>query len=416
MLVVFNCWGLGNAYGLFQAYYSTVYLPNTNPSSIAWIGSTQLALVFALGVPVGRMVDKGCFRLMFHGGTLLMISGLMLSSVCTHLWSLWLVNGLITGLGVGMCFCSGIVALMTWFDERKIGSAMALGAAGSCIGGIVYVLLARYLLKARGFRSTMLILGSLAAATMIPPNLVFRVRGQSYRHRSPRPDSQTQNNRITWTTFTAPSYLLAASGMFFSFLGIYFGFVYIPSFAYTVLHMSPTASSNLLIFMLAANLPGRFVPALISDRCIGPLNTMIPSIFLSSAVIWLWAASEEQKGSFLVVRACFYGFVSAGVQVLYAPVVYSFCLGPAVILGEGDGVELGMERVGVKAGGIFTCIGLACFVGLPVGGALIDYRTRRGLDQPYWGAQSWAGAWLLVGGCLLLGSRVARSGWAARRT
>ena len=69
MLVVFNCWGLGNSFGLFQAYYSEIYLPHTSPSAVAWIGSTQLALVFGLGVPVGRMVDKGYFRAMFHGGT-----------------------------------------------------------------------------------------------------------------------------------------------------------------------------------------------------------------------------------------------------------------------------------------------------------------------------------------------------------
>ncbi len=151
MLVVFNCWGIGNAYGVFQAYYSTVYLSGSDPSSIAWIGSTQIALVFGLGVPVGRLVDKGYFRIVFHGGSLLMVAGLMLSSSCTQLWSIWLVNGLITGSGMGMCFTSGVVALMTWFDERRAASAMALGAAGSCIGGIVYVLLARTLLQKKGF-------------------------------------------------------------------------------------------------------------------------------------------------------------------------------------------------------------------------------------------------------------------------
>ena len=102
--------------------------------------------------------------------------------------------------------------------------------------------------------------------------------------------------------------------MFFFFLGVYFGFVYMISFALNEVHLSDTAATNLLVFMLAANLPGRFLPALISDKCIGPLNTIIPSVFLSSAVIWLWAVSGKNKES-LTVIACFYGFVSAGIQV-----------------------------------------------------------------------------------------------------
>lgn len=423
-LVVFNCWGMANAYGLFQAYYESYYLPHTTPSAIAWIGSTQLALVFGLGVPVGRLVDKGYFRLMFHAGTLVMMIGIFATSWCKELWSLWLAQGLVTGLGMGMVFCSGIVALMTWFDERKIGIAMGLGAAGSCVGGIVYVLLARHFLISHGFATTMRILGGVAAATMIPPNLIFKMRRQAHWSSTSTPAVKGLKRRLTvLRTSLSTSYLLAASGMFFAFMGVYFGFVYMVSFASTVLKMSNTAATNLLIFMLAANLPGRFLPALISDKCIGPLNTIIPSIFLSAAAIGLWIASGEHNKGTLTVMACFYGFVSAGIQVLYAPAVYTFCLEPTaeaagldpLSRNESQASRLASNRMGLKAGGIFTCVGLACLLGTPIGGALISYRTDKALDHPYLGAQILAAASLLIGGCLLLGSRVARVGWEARR-
>lgn len=422
-LIVFNCWGMANAFGLFQAYYERDYLPGTNPSSIAWIGSTQLALVFGLGVPVGRLVDKGYFRLMFHTGSVIMILGMYCTAFCHHLWSLWLVQGLVTGLGMGMVFCSGIVALMTWFDEKKIGIAMGLGAAGSCVGGVVYVLLARHFLVTNGFATTMRILTGVTAATMLPPNIVFRMRGQKHRDFKlwRRSSTVISRSKPSWATIKAGvslPYLLAAAGMFFAFLGLYFGFVYMISFASIVLKLSDTASTNLLIFMLAANLPGRFLPALISDRCIGPMNTIIPSIFLSAAVIGLWIASGDHNRGALTVIACFYGFVSAGIQVLYAPAVYTFCLEP-VTTGElyptRDEAQLAIDRMGVKAGGIFTCVGVACLIGTPIGGALISYRTDRGMSQPYLGAQVFAACCLLLGGSLLLASRVARVGWQAKR-
>ncbi|KAK5133499.1 hypothetical protein LTR08_007636 [Meristemomyces frigidus] len=436
VLVVFNCWGMANAFGLFQYYFESRYLPTTTPSAIAWIGSTQLALVFGLGVPVGRLVDKGYFRLTFHLGSAVMVLGILCTAWCRQLWSLWLVQGLVTGAGMGMVFCSGIVALMTWFDEKKIGLAMGLGAAGSCVGGIVYVLLARHFLVANGFATTMRILGGFAAVTMVPPNLIFRMRGQKHRssrlgRRGSRASTAPNLTLHTLRSSLSPAYLLAAAGMFFSFLGVYFGFVYMITFASTVLKLSHTASTNLLIYMLAANLPGRFLPALISDRCIGPLNTLIPSIFLSAAVLGLWIASGSHNRSALTVIALFYGFVSAGIQVLYAPAVYTFCLEaqPTTATSNPNNNDiptsptrqsattnqLALDRMGLKAGGIFTCVGFACLVGTPIGGALISYRLERGMEQPFLGAQVFAMASLVLGGLLLLGSRVARVGWAAQR-
>ncbi|TKA68611.1 hypothetical protein B0A55_09210 [Friedmanniomyces simplex] len=420
-LIVFNCWGMANAFGLFQAYLERDYLPiGTSPSNISWIGSTQLALVFGLGVPVGRLVDQGYFRLVFHSGSIIMLLGIFCTAWCTTLWSLWLVQGLITGLGMGMVFCSAIVALMTWFDERKLGAAMAVGAAGSCVGGIVYIVAARHFLLTHGFPTTMRILGAISAAALIPPNLVFRVRGQRNKSRTRRRQIASSTNI---GTFVSPAYLIAAAGMFLAFLGVYFGFVYMVSFASTQLKLSDTASTNLLIYMLAANLPGRFLPALISDKCIGPLNTIIPSIFLSAGCIGLWMAlgdSGNERGPLTVV-ACFYGFVSAGIQVLYAPTVYTFCLDQtpkpttALTVSEREAMPLATDRMGVKAGAIFSCIGLACLIGTPIGGALVKYRTERGMERPYLGAQVFAMCSLLLGGCMLLASRVARIGWQAKR-
>lgn len=424
MLVIFNCWGLTNAFGLFEAYYTTYYLPSNSPSAVAWVGSTQLALVFGLGVPVGMVVDRGYFRVMFHGGSVVMVLGVFATAWCKRLWEVWLVQGLVTGMGMGMVFCSGIVALMTWFDERKMGLAMGLGAAGSCLGGIVYVLLARQFLVSRGFATTMRILGGMAAVTMIPPNLVFRMRHQTHRLSGRRrfiPGLKSGMRKLA--RGLSSSYLLAAAGMFFTFLGVYFGYFMMVTFASTELKMSNTAATNLLIFMLAANLPGRFLPALISDKCIGPLNTIIPSVFLSAAVIGLWIASGEPNRAAMIVIACFYGFVSAGVQVLYAPAVYAFCLEPArdargslnppCVQQPPD--QMVTDRLGLKAGGIFTCVGLACLIGTPIGGALISYRADRGMNHTYLGAQIFATVSLIIGGCLLLASRVAKVGWEARR-
>ena len=93
--------------------------------------------------------------------------------------------------------------------------------------------------------------------------------------------------------------------------------------------MSNSASVSVLIAMLAANLPGRFVPAIISDRCIGPLNTLIPACILSSIMFWLWTGVTTSSALFVV--ACLYGFVSAGIQSLFSVTAYSFSLGEDLV-------------------------------------------------------------------------------------
>lgn len=167
----------------------------------------------------------------------------------------------------------------------------------------------------------------------------------------------------------------------------------------------------MLIYMLLANLPGRIIPAMLSDAYTGPLNGMIVSTILSSGVIFAWMASHSTEGS-LTAIACTYGFISGGIQALYASSTYSFCLSPA---NDASGTQIVTDRIGVKAGAIFSCIGVAVLIGTPIGGALISWRVDRGLDNIYLGAQIFAGVSLLLGGLFILSSRIKKVGFGICR-
>ena len=166
------------------------------------------------------------------------------------------------------------------------------------------------------------------------------------------------------------------------------------SFGEAILHLNPTQSVNLLIAMNAANFPGRFIPNLISDACIGPLNTIIPSTFLAGMMIFLWIGSATYTS--LLVVACFYGFAAAGLQGLYIATIYSFCPD--------------LSKAGIRIAMVYVAIGLACLTGSPIGGALI-----RGNDGGYLSAQLFAGCNILLGAILLLAARLVKTGWAPSR-
>lgn len=251
-------------------------------------------------------------------------------------------------------------------------------------------------------------------ATMIPPNIIFRTR--------PGPPI-TGGQGLDWSGSRDRAFVFMASGMFFAFMGLYFSFYYVRNhwspfsspasqsphiisanapkmiaYATTVLHMTPTSATNVLLALLASNIPGRLLPSLLADRCIGPLNTLIPSTLISAMVVFLWIGTATPSALYVV--ACFYGFASAGLQSLYAVTVHSFNVGY-----EGSR--------GVRTGVVFTVIGVSTLVGTPVGARLVRYGEDGTAD--FVAAQVFTGACLAVGGGFFLASRYCRVGWKAQR-
>ncbi|KAL8987367.1 MAG: hypothetical protein Q9169_008708, partial [Polycauliona sp. 2 TL-2023] len=257
--------------------------------------------------------------------------------------------------------------------------------------------------------------------TLIPVNLIVRERPGQQR---PKGKASFDKNM-----FKDTPYLLVMSGLGFTFWGVYFGFYYIVSFAQQTLHLSSTQAVNLLILMNASNLPGRFLPPLISDTCLGPLNTLIPCTFLTSSILFLWLGSSTSTSIHLV--ACFYGFAAAGIQSLYNATVWTI-LKPtraemeemkaraarAKMMGEGGkeggggngGVGFDEGKARMKLAFVFAIIGVACLTGAPVGGRILEERKGSWV-----GAQVFAACTVAVGGCLLVGARIAREGWGSGR-
>ncbi|KAK2740444.1 hypothetical protein FQN57_006071 [Myotisia sp. PD_48] len=259
-----------------------------------------------------------------------------------------------------------------------------------------------------GFKWTVRIILLVYIITMVPVNFIVRERPGTRK---------ASGASLDRTMFKDIPYLIMAAGMFFSFWGVYFGFYFvcftttieilgtllnetnnlakqISSFGQDILHMTPQSSLNLLVAMNATNMVGRLIPGLISDACIGPLNTVIPTVFVAAIMAFLWTGVTTQGSLFLV--GCFYGFSAAGIQSLYIATVFSF-------VGERTNAP---SRVGV----VFLLISLATLTGAPLGGQLIVLNKGE-----YFYAEIFAGISLLLGGVLFLTARLVKRGWGPEK-
>lgn len=125
--------GLIITFGVFQAYYETHLLNQYSPSSISWIGTVQGFLLIEVGIFAGPLYDQGHLRYLLLAGAFLVAFGLMMASLATEFYSIFLSLGVCSGLGMGLLFFPAISAISTYWTTRR-GMANGIAASGSAVG------------------------------------------------------------------------------------------------------------------------------------------------------------------------------------------------------------------------------------------------------------------------------------------
>ena len=213
-LVVFNCWGYINSFGLFQEYYVTTL--GRSPSAVSWVGSVQVLLVFLIGTFSGRAMDAGYYQITLITGSILQLVGVFMTSLSTKYWQLVLSQGICQGLGDGLVFCPTISLISTYFSTKR-SLAISSVACGAATGGVVFPIIAQQLLPKIGFGWTVRVMGFVILANITVINTFARTR---------IPPRRT-GPFIEWAAFKELPYVLFTSGMFLTLWGVYFSYYYV---------------------------------------------------------------------------------------------------------------------------------------------------------------------------------------------
>jgi sugar phosphate permease len=152
-------------------------------------------------------------------------------------------------------------------------------------------------------------------------------------------------------------------------------------------------SITVIVIMNGAGIPGRLVPGFLSDRWFGCLNVEIAFCCLTGVTMFCWIPVSSYTS--LLIFSAVYGFFGTGVQSLFTATLTS--LNPNASKTE---VHLNM---------VFSFISIACLTGEPVAGAIIPAS-----NGDYVSAQIYAGCLILDGTLILVGSRIAHTGWNIR--
>lgn len=106
---------------------------------------------------MSALVDRyGCRSMTILGGV---ISGLgfVLSAHVDSIGMMYLTFGVMSGLGLGLCYVTAVVSIAFWFEKKRT-MAVGIGACGTGIGTFIYAPMTQYLIQEYGWRGTTLIL------------------------------------------------------------------------------------------------------------------------------------------------------------------------------------------------------------------------------------------------------------------
>ncbi|KAI9726779.1 MAG: hypothetical protein M1828_000635 [Chrysothrix sp. TS-e1954] len=371
-LLYFNIWGFPISYGAFQTYYQLDYLPGSSASAVSWVGSVQGFLLIAMGLLTGPLHDLGYTPALLCVGALLSTSGMMMLSLSTRYYQVFLAQGVCVGLGFGMLYIPTLAVVTGTFPKTsQRAAAMGIVTSGIALGGVVYTLVFDALIYSVGFGWTTRILGFMSLTTFVfaVPALLSGPRKAKRQARS------------FWdpTVVKDLPFLCWTAAQFFIFFGYNVPLFYVPVYARVVLHTSNALALHLLVILQAASFFGRLVAGAMASR----VGSMLPWVICCSTagIMCLCWMAMDSLGSFIAF-CIVYGFVTGGLVALPASSFISICPDPAMI--------------GTRMGIAWTLAGVSSLVGSPVASAISDLGAAN-----FIGIQAWGGSMLLFG-CMLL--------------
>lgn len=297
-----------------------------------YIGRTKNEVQFAFSLGIfflgmgaaffGRIVEKN-IRLSTILGTVLFLSGLLVTSLGISVKSLWLIYlgyGVLLGTGTGVIYISPVKTMMLWFPQNK-----ALAAAlpiisfglGSTLSTVLFNGFSLCGLQIRGFITygVTVVFSVFALFYLVPMAIASALL------KKPQPEQDAKAaagaaDAFRYAQLGKDSFFLRA--WLFMFLNISAGLCLIP-LAKQVMNSEAVGYSESLITTIIAlsglmNGGGRFVFAWWSDRLVHRINILLIILSVSAGVMLCSFWPPVIGAALLIINACY----GAGFSVIPA--------------------------------------------------------------------------------------------------
>jgi len=340
-LGAFVSFGVTYCFGVFLKPMALEF--HVSHATMSVLFSVIAGLSFFLAPFTGELADHYGPRPLVAAGAVLIGAGLILTARAHSFPLVVLTYGGGLGAAVACTYIPSIAAVGEWF---KVHRDIALGIAISGIGcgTLVAAPVSALLIEPYGWRGTFEIFGWISAALLLSCAALLA-----------RPPIVGEKKKVSIAgELRTRAFTLLYVSLFFAGIAVYVSFVFLPAYSADI-GASRVAGAALVGYIGAASVVGRLgLNALAPRFGLLTMYQVAYAILLLSFALWLTAHSYPSLVAFGLAMGVGYGGVAA--------------MAPAVTCNI-----FGIEGLGELLGILFTGFGVACLVGPPLSGILVDY-------------------------------------------
>jgi MFS family permease len=323
--------------------------------------SMAVLIVGGLGLLAGGLSDKYGARIVVTFGGIFLGIGFLLMSQISSLWHVYLILGLIIGVGGSFTFVPVLSTIPRWFDKR-VGTATGITMAGFGLGGIISPFLAQWLISSYGWRQSFIILGVITFILVIPLAQLIKYSPQRVGLK-PYGEGETTKGgqKVEFVTEELSFTQAIKTSRFWIFCLLLFCFFYCEESI--IVHIIPHAgdigisaiiAASILSFVAGISIIGRLGIGFVSDKVGSRLSLTVCLSLITFALLWL-----------LFIREIWMFYVFA--------VVFGLAYGGFVSLLAVVAAELfGRKFLGSMLGGLFFVGLIGGAIGAPLSGTIFD--------------------------------------------
>ncbi|CAH0200448.1 MFS transporter [Erwinia aphidicola] len=281
-------------------------------------GLLSLGLALASSV-AGKLQERFGVRNVTIGAGLLMAIGLMLTSQADNLFMLYLSAGVLVGLADGAGYLMTLSNCVKWFPERKgVISACAIGAYG--LGSLGFKFICSYLLSVYSLETTFMIWGGVAMTTMILGALMMK-DAPKQQAAGNKMASQARDYSLGESMRMPQYWMLALMFLTACMSGLYVIGV-AKDIGESMVHLSAQTAANAVTIIAIANLSGRLVLGVLSDK-VARIRVITLAQVVSLVGMSILLFSHMSESSFFIAIACV-AFSFGGTITVYPSLVSDF--------------------------------------------------------------------------------------------
>ncbi|KAF2101861.1 major facilitator superfamily protein [Rhizodiscina lignyota] len=292
-------WGVAASYGVLLSFYlSNNVFPGATALDYAFIGGINFGVSMLAASPVTIIVRRFGTHAPMVAGIICQSGGYISASFATQIWHLYLSQGILVGMGMGLLFIPSVQCTSQWFDKKR-SLANGINSAGSGIGGLIFSFATGATIQHVSFRWALRVIGIVSGAMNLIATLLIRNRNHVIK---------PAMRGFDWRLLGRVQVLLLLSWGFLSMLG-YMTVLYSLSAFGKSIGLTTSQSSAITAILNLGTAVGRPFVGILSDRY-GRMEVAAWSTFIcgvSIFALWLPATGFALTIVFAIISGAFIG-------------------------------------------------------------------------------------------------------------